>query len=308
MPGRKGQLFDRLRAELAKRRDVRDPAALAAWIKRRVTGTNPPLYVEPVVKGGLVRLTHGYIVGYLAGGAAERSPLQGVHPADVVGVAHIAGEARVNLYPVVNVPDFMVAAMIEDLAVTHDNQNVRVKPAVRREEAEDVLTVGGGNVGGPRRNPTLAVVGAGNPPGAPGSRREHGQPGTHGLPAYVILSREGVIKGYTWDPVTAARGAWDADGYYARWVSMERPALGSMVDKGDIGDVLPGYRPRNNPPRQRIARQVHDITYEHDDDGKDYRHDFHEDRDHGAVEAYVERGGRRVVLEATDGEPIVKDY
>ena len=61
-------------------------------------------------------------------------------------------------------------------------------------------------------------------------------------------------------------------------------------------------------PRRRIARTVLSIAYVHDEDGEEYEHDFTEDRDHGAVAAYVERGGRRVVLEATDGQPIVKDY
>lgn len=61
-----------------------------------------------------------------------------------------------------------------------------------------------------------------------------------------------------------------------------------------------------NPPV--IARDVEAIEYVHQQDGKRYRHDFSEDRDHGRVRATVQNGGRRVVLEADDGEPIVGEY
>ena len=64
----------------------------------------------------------------------------------------------------------------------------------------------------------------------------------------------------------------------------------------------------HNPSRKKIARKVLAIDYVHASDGKKYTHDFTEDSDHGAVCAYVEDGGRRVVLEAANGKPIVGDY
>ena len=61
-------------------------------------------------------------------------------------------------------------------------------------------------------------------------------------------------------------------------------------------------------PRRKLARKVLAIDYVHASDGKKYTHDFAEDTDHGPVCAYVEDGGKRVVLEASDHRAIVKDY
>lgn len=60
----------------------------------------------------------------------------------------------------------------------------------------------------------------------------------------------------------------------------------------------------------KIARAVHRIDYVHAVDGKRYTHDFAEEYDKGqsAVEAFVDQGGRRVILKARDGRPIVQDY
>lgn len=64
-PGTGGHVFARLRRELAKRRDVRDPQALAAYLKRTMRA-NPPLMVGTDVElPGYVKLTHGEVEGWV---------------------------------------------------------------------------------------------------------------------------------------------------------------------------------------------------------------------------------------------------
>ena len=60
-----------------------------------------------------------------------------------------------------------------------------------------------------------------------------------------------------------------------------------------------------NPP-DPLATRVDRLDYRHAQDGKLYTHDFTEDTH--TVVAEVEDGGRRVVLRATNGDPIVEDF
>lgn len=55
-----------------------------------------------------------------------------------------------------------------------------------------------------------------------------------------------------------------------------------------------------------LATRVDRLDYRHAQDGKLYTHDFTEDTH--TVVAEVEDGGRRVVLRATNGDPIVEDF
>jgi len=161
--------------------------------------------------------------------------------------------------------------------------------AVRDAEAQlrEVL----GNVQrGVHTNPTLAILG--NPEGRRGTL---GRGSPHST---LSESRELETALEILDKVI-------------REHSFQGEVRDSIIEAGKILNALRmqvarGYH--RNPSRKKIARKVLAIDYVHASDGKKYTHDFTEDSDHGAVCAYVEDGGRRVVLEASDGKPIVGDY
>ena len=148
-PGRRAaggrHLFAELRRRFKTARGVRDPAALAAWVKRQVKGSNPPLRVE-LAAGGLLRLTHGAVTGYLFG-------------ANVIGVAHRITARTHVLYPVEGQDQAFAPRMVKDLRAIHPRGLIATGLPWSEAEAEDVLAAGAFP---PGTNPLLAI--AGNPP------------------------------------------------------------------------------------------------------------------------------------------------
>jgi len=197
--------FRRIRRAVARRPDVDDPSALAAWIKRKYYGSNPALTGVRVVGSNMVEVTHGDATILFS----YKTPV----------AAFVEGHGM-----------FATDKFWSRTTSTHIGKwlremgfDIRGAKRVAQELIEDIAR-GGGLPGGvaTHRNPTLAILG--------------------------------------------------------------------------------------NPRRKKIARRVLCIDYVHAEDGKKYTHDFTEDTDHGDVCAYVEDGGRRVVLEARDGKPIVGNY
>jgi len=142
----------------------------------------------------------------------------------------------------------------------------------------------------PGRNPTLAILG--NPEGRRGTL---GRGSPRGALSETAGLDELILRLYE----------------VANTKSLPESDRKKLEEAGRIAYELWHQARRGvhrNPGRKKIARKVLAIDYVHASDGKKYTHDFTEDSDHGPVCAYVEDGGRRVVLEAADGKPIVGDY
>jgi ribosomal protein L29 len=138
----------------------------------------------------------------------------------------------------------------------------------------------------PARNPTLAILG--NPGGliTPGN----------------LLSESNTLS----ESMKVLRDLYShLNGHGMKGLAAEVAGVVYKLDELR-GQAAAGYH--KNPRRKKLARKVLVIDYVHAEDGKKYTHDFGEDTDHGPVCAYVEDGGKRVVLEASDGRAIVKDY
>jgi surface antigen len=142
---------------------------------------------------------------------------------------------------------------------------------------------------GVHRNPTLAILG--NPEGRRGTL---GRGSPRGALSETAGLDELILRLYE----------------VANTKSLPESDRKKLEEAGRIAYELwhQARRGVHRNPRKKIARKVLAIDYVHASDGKKYTHDFTEDADHGAVCAYVEDGGRRVVLEASDGKPIVGDY
>jgi len=93
-------------------------------------------------------------------------------------------------------------------------------------------------------------------------------------------------------------------------VKVSQDEIEEMARSGEVPERNPTLAILGNPRgrRRKLATKVLAIDYVHAQDGKKYTHDFTEDTDHGPVCAYVEDGGKCVVLEASDGRAIVRDY
>jgi hypothetical protein len=174
---------------------------------------------------------------------------------------------------------------------------------VSQEQIEALAREGSERGAMSRRNPTLAILGnpVGDLPpweGKPwrglrvGQRIKFWNYAGRGMRGPEYKEVTGTVKIVNVDSVVVTL---PGDKYGSRPV---------VVDESNINYPATA----RNPGRKKIARKVLAIDYVHASDGKKYTHDFTEDADHGPVCAYVEQGGRRVILEAQDGKPIVGDY
>jgi hypothetical protein len=134
-------LFTELRRQLAGRKDVRDPAKLAAYIKARLHGSNPPLRVRVV--GKFVQVWHGSVIGYFD----PRRELA------LIAIVRSAGQAR---EPVIQLGHD--ASPAERTWLQRQHGEADVAPGTHSQQyLEGILE--DGEVHGP--NPLLAI--AGNP-------------------------------------------------------------------------------------------------------------------------------------------------
>lgn len=120
----------------------------------------------------------------------------------------------------------------------------------------------------------------------------------HEVESAVLRDRRGKV-------LASLGGIFDADQNYRRVVEAE--LMAEALEYLGRSATPRRHRLKRNPG-STIANKVLAIEYVHATDGKRYRHDFTEDTDHNDVTAKVTRGGRRVTLEARDGQSIVQDY
>jgi hypothetical protein len=142
MVARRRHLFTELRRQLAKRKGVRDPAKLAAWIKARTRGNNPLLYVDRM--GAFVMLKHGAVAGWIMPALGR-----------IGAVAEFGKGTKVALLtPAASGHDG--DALYREL--TRNGWNVRLDPAMQVEERHAVAALERGQWRG--ANPLLAIAGA----------------------------------------------------------------------------------------------------------------------------------------------------
>lgn len=279
-----GHLFTRLRRELAKRRDVRDPDALAAYIKRTVHG-NPPLRVER--QGPYVKLIHGDVQawlyeGYLVAISQKPSHNRGVSPIIV----------RLREIPVRQAARRYLESLgyeVEDIEIVPQSAETILesgewRPIAARNPKRDVTRV--------RERGTRVTM-----PKSPAER-------IAAVRQIVQEHQYAKIDGYMVDGFSASAivQVYDAlnDANKEKYAALPVSKMAAVAFK------LIGQQ--KNPRGEQIARKVERLDYVHTEDGERYTHDFTEDDDHADVTATVLEGGRKVVLKAKDGRPIVQDF